>query len=137
MFSERFRIARAVTASTLVALFAAPSAVMAEAGADHLVSPSTLNQAAVNVSVQRTQNIATLRGFFSSARARQAMESAHMNPAQVTKAVAALSDTELAQLAQRANKVQADFAAGYIGERDLLLILIAIAALVLIIIAVR
>jgi hypothetical protein len=137
MFSERFRTARFVTASALVAVFAAPSAVMAETGADHLVSPSALNQAAVSASAQRAQNLASLDAFFGSARARQAMESAHMNPAQVAKGVASLSDTELAQLAQRANKAQADFAAGYIGDHDLLLILIAIAALVLIIIAVR
>lgn len=137
MFSERFRTARFATASALVAVFAAPSAVLAETGADHLVSPSALNQAAVNASAQRAQNLASLEAFFGSERARQAMESAHMNPAQVTKGVASLSDTELAQLAQRANKAQADFAGGYIGDHDLLLILIAIAALVLIIVAVH
>jgi hypothetical protein len=137
MFSERFRTARIATASALVAVFAAPSAVLAETGADHLVSPSALSQAAVNASAQRTQNLASLQTFFGSERARQAMESARMNPAQVSKAVASLSDTELAQLAQRANKAQADFAAGYIGDHDLLLILIAIAALVLIIVAVH
>lgn len=137
MFSERFRTARVVTASALVALFAVPSAVMAETGAQHLVSPSTLQQAAVDASAQREQNRAALRSFLGTEQARKAMESAHMNPTQVTTAVASLSDTELAQLAQRANRAQSDFAAGYIGERDLLLILVAIAALVLIIIAVR
>ena len=137
MFSERFRSTRIVTASALVAFFAAPSAVLAETGAEHLVSTSTLQTAAVNASAEREQNVETLRAFFGTAQAQKAMESAHMNPAQVTKAVAGLSDTELAQLAQRATKAQADFAAGYIGDHDLLLILIVIAALVLIIVAVR
>ena len=137
MFSERFRAARVVTASALVAVFAAPSAALAETGADHLVSPNALQKAAVNASAERAQNVETLRAYFGTERAQKAMESAHMNPAQVTKAVAGLSDTELAQLAQRATKSQADFAAGYIGDRDLILILIAIAALVLIIVAVR
>lgn len=137
MFSERFRTARFVTASALVALFAGPSAVMGQAGVDHLVSPSTLQQAAVNATAGREQNIAALRSFFGSDQARRAMESAHVNPTQVTTAVAGLSDAELAQLAQRANKAQADFAAGYISNHDLLLILVGVAVLVLIIIAVR
>ena len=51
-----------------------------------------------------------------------------MNPQEVKKAVAGLSDEELAQLASRANKAQADFAAGSIGDRDLLIILVCIAA---------
>lgn len=137
MFSERFRTARLATASALVAIFAAPSVVLGESGVDHLVSPTTLQQAAVNASAQRQQNIETLRSFFGSDQARRAMESAHVNPTQVTSAVANLSDAELAQLAQRANKAQADFAAGYIGDRDLLLILVAVAILVLIIVAVH
>ena len=137
MFSERFRTARFVTASALVAFFAAPSAILGQAGVDHLVSPSTLQQAAVNTSAQREQNIATLRSFFGTDEAHRAMQSAHINPTQVTTAVSGLSDTELAQLSQRATKAQADFAAGYIGDHDLLLILVAVAILVLIIVAVR
>ena len=37
----------------------------------------------------------------------------------------------------RANKAQADFAAGNLSDRDLIIILIAVAALILIIVAVR
>jgi hypothetical protein len=51
--------------------------------------------------------------------------------------VSSLSDEELRQLASKANKAQADFAAGTLSDRDLLLILVAIAALILIIVAVR
>jgi hypothetical protein len=60
-----------------------------------------------------------------------------MDPAQVKTAVSTLSDQELAQLASRAEKAQADFAAGRLSDRDLIIILIAIAALILIIVAVR
>ena len=42
-----------------------------------------------------------------------------------------------AQLASRAEKAQADFAAGNLSDRDLLIIVLAVAALVLIIVAVR
>ena len=79
----------------------------------------------------------TLKNFLSSAQAQKALESAHINQQQVNKAVAGLSDTELAQLAARANKAQSDFAAGSIDNRDLLIILVCIAALILIIVAVH
>jgi hypothetical protein len=48
-----------------------------------------------------------------------------------------LSDAELAQLASRAQKAQADFAAGDLSDRDLIIIILAVAALILIIVAVR
>ena len=116
--------------------FAIPQSVFAQA-TEHLVSPADLQKATVDASQARQRNLDTLNEFFSSEKAQKALRSAHMNPEQVKTAVAGLSDEELAQLASRANKAQADFAAGYIGERDLLLILVAIAALILIIVAVH
>ncbi|HTB98037.1 MAG TPA: PA2779 family protein [Terracidiphilus sp.] len=136
MFCERYPVVRALTASALVAVFSTPQSLVAQV-ADHLVSPSTLQKAAVGASQQREQNMATLKTFFSSDKARHALESSHMSPEQVNKAISSLSDDELAQLAQRANKAQADFAAGSISDRDLLIILVCVAALILIIIAVR
>ena len=65
------------------------------------------------------------------------MQSAHMDAPQVKNAVSSLGDAELARLASRAQNAQADFAAGRLGDRDLLIIILAIAALVLIIVAVR
>jgi cellulase/cellobiase CelA1 len=135
MHSERFRAFRAVTASAL-ALFAIPQSMVAQA-ADHLVSTTELQKAAVGASQQRQQNLDTLKSFLSTDKAAQAIKSAHMDPKKVTNAVASLSDDELAQLATRANKAQAEFAAGTLDNRDLLIILVAIAALILIIVAVR
>jgi len=54
----------------------------------------------------------TARQFLASERAQKALASAHINAGQVQAAVSILSDEELAQLAFRANKAQADFAAG-------------------------
>jgi hypothetical protein len=85
----------------------------------------------------RRQNIETIQQFFSSTAAQKALKSAHMDPQRVTEAVSGLSDEELARLASRASKAQADFAAGKLSDRDLIIILIAIAALILIIVAVR
>jgi hypothetical protein len=55
----------------------------------------------------------------------------------VKNAVSRLNDEELAQLAARASKAQADFAAGRLSDRDLIIILLAVVALILIIVAVR
>jgi hypothetical protein len=60
-----------------------------------------------------------------------------MDPQRVKTAVSSLNDEELARMAARAQKVQADFAAGTLSDRDLIIILVAIAALILIIVAVR
>jgi hypothetical protein len=48
-----------------------------------------------------------------------------------------LSKEDLAQLSARSEKAQKDFAAGTLSDRDLLIILVAIAVIVLIIVAVR
>ena len=136
MPSGRFRIVRALSASALIVTFAVPQSIAAEV-TDHLVSPSDLEKAAVDASQARERNLESLQSFFGSDPARRALESAHMNPQQVNRAIATLSDEELAQLASRARKAQANFAAGTLSDRDLLVILVAIAALILIIVAVR
>jgi hypothetical protein len=127
---------RALTAGVLVTIFAIPQSLLAQA-ANHVVSSSELQKAAVAASRVRQQNLDTLKEFFSSERAQRALKAAHADPEQLQKAVASLSDAELTQLASRAHKAQADFAAGNLTDRDLILILVAIAALILIIVAVR
>ncbi len=136
MHSDLKQYARSIMAAALVAVFAIPNNAVAQA-ANHVVSPSDLAKATVDASQQRQQNIDTLNQFFSSEKAQRALESAHMNPQQVQKAVSGLSDEELAQLSSRASKAQSDFAAGNFSDHDLLIILVCIAALVLIIVAVH
>jgi hypothetical protein len=128
---------RAVTASVLVMIFAVPQNLVAQAAAEHLVSPADLQRAAVDASRARQRNLETLQTFVSSAQAQRALKSVHMDPEQVKNAVAGLSDAELTQLAARASHAQSDFAAGKLSDRDLIIILVAIAALILIIVAVR
>ncbi len=127
---------RVVTACVLATLFAVPQSLLGQATA-HVVSPSDLQRAAVAATQERQQNLQRVREFFFSERAQKALKSAHMDPAQVKTAVSSLSDAELAQLASRAQKAQADFAAGTLSDRDLIIIILAVAALVLIIVAVR
>jgi hypothetical protein len=127
---------RALTAGVLVTILTIPQGLFAQA-AEHVVTPSDLQKAAIHASQARHQNLDTLKNFFSSEQAERALKAAHTNPEQVKKAVSSLSDDELARLASRAQKVQADFAAGTLSDRDLIIILVAIAALILIIVAVR
>jgi hypothetical protein len=125
---------RAVTACVLAALFAIPTNLVAQV---HVVSPSELQSQVLTATQTREHNLNQVQQFFSSTEAQKALRSAHMDPTKVTAAVSSLSDAELAQLASRTQKAQADFAAGTLGDRDLLLIILAIAVLVLIIVAVR
>jgi len=128
------KFVRAGTASFLILMFSVPPSLVAQT---HVVSPAELQKAAVAASQARQQNIETIQQFLSSEKAQRALKTAHMDPQRVTQAVSQLDDQEVAQLASRASKAQADFAAGHLTDRDLIIILVAIAALILIIVAVR
>jgi hypothetical protein len=103
----------------------------------HVVAPDELQKEAVAATRARQHNVETVTQFLSSPTAKKALGSAHLNAAQVKTAVSSLSDEEVAQLASRAEKAQADFAAGIISNHDLILIVLGLVALILIIIAVR
>jgi len=125
---------RAVAACILVTIFVVPPSLLAQS---HVVSPADLQKEMVVSTQVRQHNVETVRQFLSSPRAESALKSAHINSGQVQTAVSTLSDEELARLASRADKAQADFAGGRLEDRDLLIIVVAIAALVLLIVAVR
>ena len=134
MLSHFWRSVRVLAACTLVTCFAVPPDLLAQT---HVVSPADLQKETLDATRARQRNLESVRQFLSSPRAERALKSAHMDPAHVKTAVSTLSDQELAQLAPRAEKAQADFAAGRLSDRDLIIILVAIAALILIIVAVR
>ncbi len=125
---------RVATACTLAVVFAIPQDALAQS---HVVSLAELQNATIVSTQARQRNIEAIRQFVSSPAAEKALKSAHIDAKQVKDAVSHLNDQELAQLAARANKAQADFAAGSLSDRDLIIILVCIAALILIIVAVR
>jgi hypothetical protein len=125
---------RVAVATLLVALFIVPTDALAQS---HVVSPADLQREAVAASQVRQHNLDSVQRLLSTPAAEKALKSAKMDTQQVKAAVSTLSDQELAQLAARADKAQADFAAGTLSERDLILIILGIAVLVLIIVAVR
>ena len=104
---------------------------------DHVVSPGEIQKDAAGASAARQQHVQQLDGFLSSKEAQQALKSAHMDPQEVITAVRELDDEDLARLSARAEKTQREFVAGNLSDRDLLIILVAVAALILIIVAVR
>lgn len=136
MHFDMKQVSKVAATLVLAAVFAVPQNLLAE-GAAHLVSPVELQQSAVKASAVRQQNIDQIREAFSSEKAEKALRSAHVNPEQVKNAVSTLDDAELAKLASRVNKAQTDFAAGSLSDRDLIIILVAVALLILIIVAVR
>jgi hypothetical protein len=125
---------RGLAAGMLAVVFMIPQDALAQS---HVVSPTELQSAAVASTQARQRNLETLQQFVASPSAEKALKSAHLDAQQVKNAVSRLNDQELAQLASRANKANADFAAGTLSDRDLIIILVAIAALILIIVAVR
>lgn len=129
-----WKFARAVTAALLIFLLYVQQPLAAQAD-PHVVSPADLQNAAVETSQTRQQNIDALNQLFSSDQGQQALQSAHVDPQQVKTAVAAMSDQELAQLASRARQAQADFAAG--GLVTGLIILAVLVIVIAIIVGVR
>lgn len=126
--------ARVATVLVLITMFAIPQNLLADT---HVVSPSDLQKQMADTTRDRQHNLTSVRDFLSTSTAEKAMKSASIDPKKVQGAVSSLSDDELANLAQRADKAQADFAAGTLSNRDLIWIILAIAVLVLIIVAVR
>ncbi len=104
---------------------------------NHVVPLSDLQKDAAAASASRDKEVRQLESFFSSPQVQREMKSAHVSYRQVDDAVQQLSDDDLARLSARSETAQKDFAAGRISDRDLIIIILAILALILIIVAVR
>lgn len=126
----------------VLAIIVLPCFAMSPANAqgqeNHVVSSQELNKEATRPAESRGANEAALRQLFSSEQAQQALKSANIDFSKVDKAVAQLSDEDLAKLAARSRQAQGNFAggkAGNLSDRDLLIIII-IAVLVIALVAV-
>jgi hypothetical protein len=123
-----------VLAVGLSALMAFPQGAIAQ---DHVVTSSDVQKDLKAAAETRKKQLAQVDGFLGTSEAKKAMAEAHIDYKQVHAAVQSLSDEDLARISARAEQAQKDFAAGNLSDRDLLIILLAVAALVLIIVAVR
>ena len=129
-----FSAVGAVLVLLLGLILTSPGAAL---GQDHVVSPGQIQKDAAGASAVRQQHVQELDGFLSSKEAQQALKSSHMDGEEVKAAVQQLDDEDLARLSTRAENAQREFAAGNLSDRDLLIILVCVAALILIIVAVR
>ncbi len=127
------QVARVSLVCFLVAALLTPQLLQAQSS---IVQPSELKNALQKASSTRERNLAQVRSFFSSEPVREALSKTTMKPEQLKEAVASLSPEELAKLAQKTQKLQADFAAGSLNNQDLTYIVIALAAAVLVLIVV-
>ena len=116
------------------ALMVWPQGIIAQ---DHVVSSADVKRDLQSSSAQRQEQLAKVENLLGREDAQKAMADAHIDYKQVQSAVRSLSDEDLARVAARADHAQKDFAAGNFSDRDLILIILAIAILVLIIVAVR
>lgn len=133
MLSLARRPARSLLLLALVATLITPTLPAAQ---DYVVPRSELHQAAAAATKARAANLEKVRAFFSSEPARKALTATRLDARQLAGAVAQLDDGELATLAARAEKAQADFAGGALSNQELTYIVIALAAAVVVIIAV-
>ena len=115
-------------------LLAIPQNAMAQ---NHVVSASDIQKDVAAASATRDKEVAQLESFFSTPQAKRAMDSSHVTYRQVNAAVQQLSSDDLARLSARSESAQKDFVAGNISNRDLLIIILGILALILIIVAVH
>jgi hypothetical protein len=103
----------------------------------HVVNQTDIHKELVNAAQTRHQNLQKVKNLFSSDETRKAMEASKISPEKVAAAISMLSDDELARLASRADKLDQDFAAGRLSDRDLLFVILGAAAIILIIVAAR
>lgn len=125
-------VLRGAIPAVLVLSLCCPPDIVAQTAQEHLVSPQVMQQQVESATQARQQNIQTVTDFLSTATAERAMHDAHFNPVQVRTAIPTLTDQELANLASRAADAQQKFAAGYIGQGLLTLIIIAIVVIIVV-----
>jgi hypothetical protein len=104
---------------------------------DHAVTAGQLRRDVQKAADTRQANEAAVREMFASDQAKDALKSAGVDYKQVDQAISQVNDEDLARMAQRAQEVNKDFAAGRMDDRDLLIILLIAVAIVIIIVAAR
>ena len=104
---------------------------------DHAVSSGQLRKDVQKATETRQANESAVRGLLTSEKGREVLKSAGIDYQKVDQAISQASDEELARMAERSRDVQQDFAAGRFSDRDLIIIMLVVVALILVIVAVR
>ena len=104
---------------------------------EHAVSAQDLRKDVRKASADRQANEAAIRALLSTEQGQKALKSTGADYTKVNQAVSQLSDEDAARMAAQSRAIQKDIAAGNFSDRDILIVIVCIAALVLIIVAVR
>ncbi len=123
-------------AIVLILSFVVP-ATTSLAAADHVVPIAELHRQIESAAQARQANLAKVDKFLSLDPVQNALRTARMDGSTIQKAVALLSDDELARLANRTDKVQADVTGGALTNQQLTYIIIALATAVIILVIVE
>ncbi len=102
---------------------------------EHLVNPATVADRLSEHQAQRDSDIAAVRQVLATPQAADAMKTLGANPAEVNAGVAALSSSELQDLASRARALNVDPVAGLSRDVNTLLVVFLIVAIVILVIA--
>lgn len=97
----------------------------------HVVCLGELNKDSARSAETRASDEGAVRELLFSERGQKALQSEHIEYKQIDKAISQLNEEELAELAQRSRKAQADFAAGRISNTLIVVIVAAVAAVVI------
>jgi hypothetical protein len=104
---------------------------------DHVVTSSDLQKAVNQAAQTRHAQEEKIEALLEAPRARKALAAANIDYKTVHRGVRLLSDREVAELSARAEKAQADFAAGALTNEQLTYIIIALATAVIILVIVK
>jgi len=100
--------------------------------AQHVISPDELNQDAARPAQSRQADEESIREMLNTPEGQEALRRAKVDYQRVDKAMAQMSDADMAKLGERSRQAQADFAGGAIGSTLLIVvILIIVLAIVL------
>jgi hypothetical protein len=132
----RFRYLRVVAGVTLLSAAAIPSHAQAP-DQQHVVPLDQLHKDAAGPAQTRQADEAAVKQILATEQGQKALKSANWDLQRVDKAVSQLSDEDLARLAEKSRQAQKDFAAGSIGDHELIIILLVIVLVLIIIAATR
>jgi hypothetical protein len=130
------RVCTTLLAAILAFAGCVPANAQGQKG-DHAVTPGQLRQDVQKAADTRQANEAAVREMFASDQAKEALKSAGIEYKQVDQAISQVNDEDLARMAERSQEVNKNFAAGRLGDRDLLIIILVAVAIILIIVAVH
>jgi hypothetical protein len=122
---------RLIATGVLVAVLGVPVLGQAQV---HVVSPEELRQDVRSAAAKRQENAAKLRTFLSSEMARDAIGKAKLDAGRIDRAIASLSDAEVARLAAKSDQIRNDFAAGRLTNTQITYIILG--AILIIVIAI-